>query len=193
MSNTTSFMGFKHIGFLSGASPDYQLQALTVGSGNATAIYRGDPVVFSSGLIVAATSTANAVHGIMDGAQYTDSSGNTKWSPFCPASQTATVYILSAPNSLFLAQTLLTSIVTANINKNVGFAVGSGTTIGGGFSGYTVDANTSATTSGLPFRVVSLASTFLPAGANGTDNTTNNNQIIVSFNNQDFHAGVTGV
>lgn len=193
MSNTTSFMGFKQIGFLPGASPDYQLQALTVGSGNATAIYRGDPVVFSSGLIVAATSTANAVHGIMDGAQYTDSSGNTKWSPYCPASQTATVYILSAPNALFLAQTLLTSIVTANINKNVGFAVGSGTTIGGGFSGYTVDANTSATTSGLPFRVVNLASTFLPAGANGTDNTSNNNQIIVSFNNQDFHAGVTGV
>lgn len=193
MSNTTSFMGFKHIGFLPGYAPDYQLQALTVGSGNATAIYRGDPVVFSSGVIVAATSTANAVHGIMDGAQYVDSSGNTKWSPYCPSAQTATVYILAAPGAMFLAQTLLTSIVTANINKNVGFAVGSGTTIGGGFSGYTVDANTSATTSGLPFRVVSLASTFLPAGANGTDNTSNNNQIIVSFNNQDFHAGVTGV
>jgi hypothetical protein len=193
MSNTTGFMGFKHIGFLSGSAPDYQLQALTVGSGNATAIYRGDPVVFASGLIVAATSTANAVHGIMDGAQYVDSSGNTKWSPFCPAAQTATVYILSAPGATFLVQTLLTSVVTATINKNIGFAVGAGTTIGGGFSGYTVDANTSATTNTLPFRIIGLASTFLPAGVNGTDNTTNNNQCVVTFNSQDFKAGVTGV
>ena len=192
MSNTTGFMGFKNIGFLPGASPDYQLQALQVSSANATAIYRGDPVVFSGGFIVAATSTANAVHGIMDGAQYV-ASGLNQWNPYCPASQTATVYILSAPNALFLAQTLVSSIVTAQINKNVGFAVGSGTTIGGGFSGYSVDGNTSATTSSLPFRVIGLASSILPAGANGTDNTSNNNQIIVSFNNQDFHAGVTGV
>lgn len=193
MSNTTGFMGFKHIGFLPGYAPDYQLQALTVGSGNATAIYRGDPVVFSSGVIVAATSTSNPVHGIMDGATYIDSSGNTKWSPYCPASQTATVYILSAPGAMFLAQTLTTSVVTSNINSNISFAVGSGTTIGGGFSGYFIDQKTAGTTNTQPFRIVGLASTILPAGVNGTDNTTNNNMAVVTFNSQDFHAGVTGV
>ncbi len=193
MSNTTSFMGFKHIGFLPGYAPDYQLQALTVGSGNATAIYRGDPVVFSSGVIVAATSTSNPVHGIMDGAQYTDSSGNTKWSPYCPASQTATVYIISAPGAMFLAQALATAIVTSNINSNISFAVGSGTTIGGGFSGYLLDRATAGTTNTQPFRIVGLASTFLAPGVNGTDNTSNNNQAVVTFNSQDFHAGVTGV
>ncbi len=129
----------------------------------------------------------------MDGAMYTDSSGNTKWSPYCPASQTATVYIISAPNALFLAQTLTTSVVTSNINSNISFAVGSGTTIGGGFSGYLLDQKTAGTTNTQPFRIVGLASTFLPAGANGTDNTSNNNQCIVAFNNQDFHAGQTGV
>ncbi len=192
MANTTGFLGFKHIGFLPGYAPDYQLQALTVGSGNATSIYRGDPVVFSSGVIVAATSTANAVHGVMDGATYI-SNGQQTWTPYCPASTTATVYIISAPGAMFLAQTLTTAIVTSSINKNVGFAVGSGTTNGGGFSGYTIDQATAGTTSTLPFRVVGLYSSIAPSSVNGTDNTSNNNIAVVTFNNQDFHAGQTGL
>ncbi len=193
MANTTGFMGFKHIGFLPGYAPDYQLQAVTVGAANATAIYSGDPVVFSSGLAVAATSTSSAVHGIAQGCQYTDTSGNRVWRPYVPASTTATLYVISAPGALFLAQTLATAVVTSNVNKNIGFALGSGTTIGGGFSGYTIDQATAGTTNTLPFRIVDLYSSIAPAGTNGTDNTSNYNMAVVTFNNQDFHAGVTGV
>lgn len=193
MSNTTGNMGFKHIGFLPGFAPDYQLQAVTVGSGNATAIYNGDPVVHASGLVVAATSTANAVFGVAQGCQYTDASGVTQWRPYLPALQTGTLYVISAPGAMFLAQTLATSVVTSNINQNIGFAVGTGSTIGGGFSGYTIDQKTAATTSTLPFRITSLYSTMAPANVNGTDNTTNNNMAVVTFNSQDFKAGQTGV
>lgn len=193
MANTTGFMGFKQIGYLPGASPDYQIMSNVVAATNATAIYRGDAVVFSSGNILAATNGTGQVDGIMDGAQYIDTNGNTVWSPYCPASTTATVYVLKAPNALFLAQSNGTAIVTSNINKNIGFVAASGTTRGGGFSGYTLDAANIATTSTFPFRIVNLASAYLPASVNGTDNTSNYNMAVVAFNSQDFKAGQTGV
>lgn len=192
MANTTGYMGFKHIGFMPGSAPDYQLKASTIAASNATAICRGDAVVYSSGTIVRAESTN--VDGIFDGCQYTDSSGQTKWSPSCPASQTATAYVLSAPGAMFLAQSNGTAISTTNINKNIGFVVGTGQTTGGGFSLYQLDAATissNSTASVLPFRIIALWSTFQPT-VNGSDNTSNNNMAVVAFNNMDFKAGVTG-
>ena len=44
MANTQQAFGFRHIGFLSGGSPDYQLATRAISSANATKIYRGDPV-----------------------------------------------------------------------------------------------------------------------------------------------------
>lgn len=193
MANTTGNMGFKHIGFLPGSAPDYQLQAKKISSGNATAIYRGDPVVFSSGYIVAATVGTGQVDGVFDGCTFTDSSGLTKWQPFCPASQTATAYVLAAPGSMFVAQANATAISQANINKNVGFAIGTGSTVGGGFSGYTLDAGQIGTTNTLPFRLVNLYSDIAPSGVNGTDNSSSYNMAVVTFNNQDFKSGQTGV
>lgn len=193
MANTTGYMGFKHIGFLPGASPDYQLMAKPISSGNATAIYRGDPVVFSSGFIIAASVGTGSVDGIFDGCTYTDSSGQTKFSPYCPATQTATGYVLSAPSSLFLAQSNATAIARGNVNKNIGFVTGTGQTTGGGFSLYQIDAGNLATTATLPFRIVNLFSDIAPSSVNGTDNTTNNNMAVVTFNSQDFKAGAAGV
>lgn len=193
MTNTTSFMGFRHIGFLPGAAPDYQLQSKLVSSGNATAIYRGDVVTFSAGYIIAADSTASSkVDGIFDGCTYTDSSGNTKWSPYCPASQTATCYILSAPSSMFLVQSNNTAITQANVNTNASYVAAAGTTIGGGFSGYTLDAASLGTTNTRPFRIVNLYSAIAPSGVNGTDNASAYNMAVVTFNNQDFKSGQTG-
>lgn len=193
MANVTSFMGFRNIGFLPGYSPDYQLLSRQISNANATAIYRGDPVVMSSGLLIAATSTATPVDGVFDGCTYTDASGNTVWRPYCPATQTATGYVLASPGAMFLAQSNGTAITTTNLNKNIGFVVAAGTTIGGGFSGYQIDAGNIQTTNSLPFRLVNLYSSIAPSGVNGTDNTSNNNMAVVTFNSQDFKAGQTGV
>ncbi len=192
MANTTGFLGLKQIGYLPGGAPDYQLQSKLVSSANATAIYRGDAVVFSSGYIIAATAGTASVDGVFDGCTFTDSSGNTKWQPFCPASQTATAYIISAPNALFLGQSNGTAISQANINSNIGFLAAAGTTIGGGFSGYTLNAATIGTNSAAPFRIVNLFSAYSPSGVNGTDNASNYNMAVVCFNNQDFKSGQTG-
>lgn len=194
MANTTGYMGFKHIGFAPGSAPDYQLQARPISASNATAIYRGDVVTISSGYLIAADAAASAsVDGIFDGCQYTDSSGNTKWSPFCPASQTATAYVLWAPGSLFLAQSNGTAISQANVNKNIGYVAGTGQTTGGGFSGYQLNAQFIGTTATRPFRIVSLYSAIAPQGTNGTDDSSSYNMAVVTFNNVDLKAGQTGV
>lgn len=194
MANTTTFMGFRQIGFLPGASPDYQIMPRLVASTNATAIYRGDPVVISSGYVIAATNGTGQIDGIFDGCQFTDSSGNTKWQPFCPATQTATAYCITAPSAMFLVQSNNTAITQANVNKNAGFVAASGTTIGGGFSGYTLDAGNIGTTSGYPFRIVNLFSQIQPnTSVNGADNSSIYNMAVVAFNSQDFKSGQTGV
>lgn len=193
MSNTTGLMGFKHIGFLPGFAPDYQLQSKIVGSANATAIYRGDPVTFSSGKVIAADAAhSTKVDGIMDGAQWIDSSGNTKWTPYLPASQAGTAYILAAPGSLFLGQASNTAITSAQINSNIGFVAAAGTTIGGGFSGYTLDSGAIGTNSNYPFRIVNLWSQYQGSGVNGTDDSSSYNMAVVCFNNTDFKVGQTG-
>lgn len=193
MANTTTYMGFKHIGYLPGYAPDYQLQWKTVSNANATAIYNGDAVVFSSGLIIAASNGTGQIDGIFNGCQYTDASGNTQWRPYLPAAQTAIVQVIAAPGAMFLAQSNGTAITTASVNRNVGFVVGTGQTTGGGFSLYEVDAANIGTTSTYPFRIVDLYSNYAPSSVNGTDNTTSYNMVIVTFNNQDFKAGQTGV
>lgn len=193
MANTTGFLGFKHIGFLPGFSPDYQLQSKLISSANATAIFRGDPVVFASGFMNQASVGTGQIDGIFDGCTFTDSTGLTKWSPFCPANQTATAYVLASPGAIFLAQSNGTAIARANINKNIGFVIAAGQTTGGGFSGSQLDAGNIGSTATFPFRLISLFSDISPAGVNGTDNASNNNMAVVAFNNQDFKSGQTGV
>lgn len=192
MANTTGYMGFKHIGFLPGYAPDYQLQAKTVGVGNATAIYRGDPVTFSSGLIIAADAANSAkVDGIFDGCTFVDASGNTKWQPYCPAAQTATAYIIAAPGAMFLGQSNNTALTQANVNSNIGYVAAAGQTTGGGFSGYLLDASKIGTTATYPFRIVSLFSAIAPAGTNGAE-ASSYNMAVLTFNNMDFRSGQTG-
>ena len=193
MANTTGYMGFKHIGFLPGYAPDYQLQSKKVSSGNATAIYRGDPVTFSTGFLIAADAAASAkVDGIFDGCTYIDASGNTKWQSYLPASQAGTAYVIAAPGALFLGQASNTAITSAQINSNIGYVAGTGQTTGGQFSLYTLDSAKIGTTATYPFRIVNLLSAYDPSAVNGTDDTSNYNMAVVTFNNVDFKAGQTG-
>ncbi len=190
--NTTGNLGFKHIGFLPGYAPDYQLHAKYVQSSNATAIYHGDPVVISGGYVLGATSGTAAVDGILDSCVYIDSTGRTIQSPYVPASQTATVYVIDAAGALFQVQSNNTALTQANVNRNVGFLAGTGSTFTG-LSGYFLDAGNIATTSTYPFRIVQLYSDYVPAatGINGA-NASSYNMAIVTFNNTDFRAGTSG-
>ena len=194
MANVQSAFGFRHIGFLSGAGPDYQQQTRLIQATNTTKIFNGDPVFKGAGTnyIVQASNSTTALTGIFVGCNYTPIGGllTVQASPFWPGSSASdgTGYIINAPNALFLAAALNTAIVTANIGSNIGFAIGTGSTAGGGFSGATLDASTIGTTNTLPFQIVSLYQGI----GNGSDPTTPFNWAVVTFNNQQYKQ-LTGV
>lgn len=188
MANVQAQFGFRHIGFLSGGAPDYQQATRLIQSTNTTKIFFGDPVVKSgaSNYIVQGANNTTVLEGIFVGCVLTPSSGLAipQWSPYWPgvAAADATAYIINAPHALFLAAALNTAIVTSNIGANVGFAIGTGSTVGAGLSGATLDQGTVGTTNTLPFQIVSLYAGI----GNGSDPSTAFNWAVVTFNNQRF-------
>jgi hypothetical protein len=189
MANTQSQFGFKHIGFLSGGAPDYQLATAAIQSTYATKLYFGDPVCYSTGtnyLIAATSSTSNtgtAIVGIFQGCTYVPSTGGAPvWSPWWPAAANAdaTAYIVNAPNAKFLVAALNTQIPVTAIGRNIGFSTGAGgTTSGGGFSTYVVDQATINTTLAIGyFRLLGM----YQGVGNGSDTTTAYNWVVVGFN-----------
>ena len=190
MANTQAQFGFAHFGYLPGGAPDYQLSKYAIQSTYATAIYFGDPVIKSAAngqyILPMTTNTATAVIGIFQGCTYTPKGGIPGWLPWYPPSagqNDATAYVIDAPNAIFKVATLLTAIPATSIGLNVGFSTGAGgTTVGGGFSTYTVDQSTLTTSSAWPFQTVGL----YPGVGNGSDPTTNYNWVLVTFNNQRY-------
>lgn len=188
MANTQTTFGFRHIGYASGSSPDYQLNTGTILSNNATKIFRGDPVCYdpTTGAIVQGANNTSTLAGIFDGCMYTPVAGGPPaWSPYWPGSAfgPATAYFIDAPGALFLAACLNTSLVTANIGENVGYTIGTGSTATGQ-SAATIDQASLNTTLSLPFRVVALGSKYMAASQNGADVSTAFGFAVVTFNSQ---------
>jgi hypothetical protein len=189
VANTAVKFGFRHIGYLPGFAPDYQMQSGIILSANSTKIFRGDPVCIdpTSGAVVQGANNTSTLLGIFDGCMYTPVGGTPQWSPFWPgaAGGPAVAYYINSPGALFMAAALNTSIVTANIGENVGFTIGTGNTATG-VSAATLDQASLTTTITMPFRVVDLASKYLPAGTNGADVSTAFAWAVVAFNNQQY-------
>ena len=194
MANTQAQFGFQHIGYVSGGAPDMQLTRSQIQSSYATPIYFGDPVVKSAALgqyILPATSTGTTVFGIFQGCMYTPTgSAVPQWSPFYPgvACQVdATAYVVDAPNALFRVAALLTAIPATAIGANIGWSTGAGgTTIGQGFSTFTVDQSSLTIIATAPFQIYDL----WRGVGNGSDPTTNYNWVVVRFNNQRYQTTV---
>jgi len=194
MANVQSAFGFRHVGFLSGAGPDYQLATRPLQSSNTNKIFFGDPVVKSGVYIIQATTANNTatLEGIFQGCTYIPTGGGAPiWSPYWPggSSVDATAYIINAPNALFLVAALNTAISSTSIGNGILFNTGTGSTAGGAFSGATVDQSTLTNNNDAPFQIYSL----YPGVGNGSDPTTPYNWIQVVFNNQRFRnsTGVT--
>lgn len=191
MANTQATFGFRHIGYLGGGGPDYQIATRPILATNTTKIFMGDPVVKSGAYVIQALTSNNTstIEGIFQGCVYVPVGGGIpQWSPFWPgtAASDATAYIMNAPNAIFLAAALNTAIPTTAIANNITFNTGTGSTAGGGFSGATVDFATItsnvASTVGYPFQIVSMYQGI----GNGSDTTTAYNWVVVTFNNQRF-------
>lgn len=194
MANSPAQFGFRHLGYLSGGAPDYQMNSnYLIQSTFSTVILQGTPMIksASSNYLIPASGTGNltTIVGIFQGVDYTPTGQPPTFSNVWPgaAAADAKAHIIDAPNALFLAAALLTAVPTTSIGQNIGFSTGANGasptfTSGAGFASYVVDQSTLTTGSSAPFQIYSM---FQGIG-NGSDTTTNYNWVCVTFNNQRF-------
>lgn len=191
MANSNSPFGFRYFARLEGGAPTEGLSTRAIASTYNTSVFQGDPVIsLSTGYVAAATTGTSQVYGIAYNFEYLNTAISRNlfasyWGGTSNAGSNCAVGCSADTDAMFLVQSNGTAITFADIGANIGYATGSGSTTTG-ISAYTVDQGTIGTTSTLPFRIVGLYSQFAPPGTPGADDTTPYNQIVVTFNNQDF-------
>jgi hypothetical protein len=204
--------GFQAFGRMEGGSPTAGLTPCWIASTDATAFFRGDAIVTSSGggtnlsgnyitSIVNSVSTG-LVRGVFMGCEYFQPTvGRTIWSNTWPGTVTNSTgdiraYIIDDPGQLFLVQgstnvAITSSFIGLNIAVSANSSTGNATS---GLSNMQVTSSLIGSTNGLPFRIVDFYSAYAPPGLpavgtgafiNGTDNTTAANMVIVRLNNCD--------
>ena len=192
MANVLSPFGLSQIGNAGGAAPTFANTTFKIASGNATKIYKNDPVkLLSTGYIAQWTAGTAALQfvGVFVGCKYLSvSQGKTVWSPYWPGSDAAAdaiAYVTPvAPGSFpqFIVQTgnsatTATAVTLADIGQTIDLALGTGSTLTG-LSGAYADQNTQGTTATLPLRIVGLYDGI----GNGSDSASANNWIVVTAN-----------
>lgn len=185
MANTFAPFGFRQYSG-TGSAPTYEQVPALISSSDTNPIYFGDPVTpLNTGYITSSTAPGTTqIAGVFVGCTYLSvAQKRTVWSNYWPGSDAngdVTAYIINDPNAKFTVQVSGAPITASDINANVQYVYGTGSTANG-ISGAYVTQASSAVTATLPFRVVGLVVS--PPGANGTDTTSNNNIVIVAFNN----------
>lgn len=184
MANTNNPFGFRpYTG--TGVTPSWeQVEGQT--AYNASAIYFGDPVVFSSGKIIRASTsgaTGNTeLAGVFVGCKYLSvSQGKTVWMSYWPGSDvasgnTVTSYFINDPNMQFVVQADSTGFTQANVGSVFGFNIGTGSATG--VSGAYL-TTTAVTDGSAPFRLAKLITD--PPGSAGTASGAYN-WVVVGFN-----------
>lgn len=208
MANTNSPFGFAQYRGGSGASPTMNHTRRRVASGNATAIFFGDPVMpvigAANGYITQGAPGTTRLDGIFQECEYLSVSQQKKiWNNYWPGSDASgdvIAYVVDDPQAQFRVQGnsttfnitgTLSTFTSSPIGQYAQFAIGTGNTsnhLSGAF------LNTLGTTVTFPFIVVDLITD--PPGAQGADPTTAFNQVVVAFNNEMLRtngAGPTGI
>lgn len=191
MSNTFAPNGFQSSSFIAGLGQSFGLTAGKVAY-NASAIYRGDPVILTSGKIAVATVTGNtgaAIAGIAESFSWVSTAqGRRVYQSFYPGSDSvgnADVDVLfqGSPESLFVVQvgnagaagSSSNLAAQADIGAFFNFYTGTGN-VYSGMSGFSLDYATKNTTQGtLPFVLQAILQ------APVTDPTSANNLVVVGI------------
>jgi len=195
MSNTNTPFGFVHLGWsrggpgVTGATVERKIAA-----GYSVAIGKGDTVINQAstpGYVQRGTAgvAGGNTAGVFVGCRYLSTAlGRVIYSSYWPTGDHAydgTAFIIpiaGVPPQMFKVQSLLTNFTIADIGKTVDIDAGSVSVTGGyGKSTMTVSHALLSTTS-YPFKVVDLYSSIAPAGANGTDDASSYNIVIVESN-----------
>ena len=211
MANTNTPFGFQEYYGSAGGAPTFTQITRRIASGNATAIFRGDPVMpvvsTATGYITQGAAGTTRIDGIFVGCKYsaTANNGQTKWSNYWPGSGATgdvEAYVVADPNAQFKVMgsgttfnitgtpTTMTSSV---IGQYAQFAIGTGNTSTQQSGAYLSGVGTTVT---YPFIVLGLLGMDGLQVGNGTDPTTAYNHVIVGFNNEILRsngAGPTGI
>jgi hypothetical protein len=184
-----------------GAAVNYQMSRRWISATNPTPIFANDPIVQLSTGYIAQPLAGNAqIGGVFIGCEYM-SIAQKKWiaSPWWPGNDAVVsgtgfdvhAKVIDDPLTVFRVQGN-GQITLAMIGLNAAFALGVGNTVTGR-SGATLDVSGTppAPTATFPWRIVDLVRD--PPGAPGTDAASPFNWAYVTFNNQDFKAGQTGI
>lgn len=202
MPNTNAPFGLRYLGRQNDATPSNGLggDPLKIASANTTKIARGDILLqLTTGYVTAAvaalsTTGRDQAVGVFWGCQYLSlSQGKRIVSPFWPGGDASGdvdvqyIPLQGFPNARFVVQTLLAPIVFANIGENVDISYAAPTIYGSwGKSNVTLNQGALGTAATLPFRVMGLWSQYqgrnMVGTVNGTDNTSNYNQVVVEWN-----------
>ena len=96
MANTAATFGFKHVGYLGEAAPDYQQAGqYLIQNTNTTKIGFGDPVQKASAtskyIVQASAATTEEITGIFVGCEFTDATGQPNRSQYWRGSANAEV------------------------------------------------------------------------------------------------------
>lgn len=197
MANTNSPFGLLPLGLTNAPStPSFPYIDRVIDKDNTDVITRGDPCKsLSTGYIGRTSGTpdtdpAYLYCGVFWGCEYLSiSQGRKVFSTFWPGSDAAEdvtaklIPLAGATPGLFMIQALLTPVAFADIGLNGQFSYAAPPSTGlYRKSGVTLDT-TLATTADFPLRVVGLLSQQSASGSPGTDDASNYNIAIVSFNN----------
>lgn len=204
MPNTFAPFGFRQYLGGSGGMPTFAQHSYRIASGNATAIFRGDPVMpvigAATGYITQGAPGTTTLAGIFAGCKFNSTAQKRPvWLNFWPGSDASAdieAFIIDDPAAQFLVQGnsttfnitgSLTTFTSAPIMQYAQFAIGTGNTNtqqSGAF------LNSLGTTVTFPFIVRDLV--LDPPGANGTDPLSASNYVVVGFNNEIMRSNGAG-
>jgi hypothetical protein len=168
MANPNTPFGLRPYAYMSGAPYNGAVRTYYVPSGNATALFLGDPVVMVSAnsdgngvqsVVVASAGDSNPVLGAFMG--ISNNAGQAvitlqqTQTPYLAASQAAYVYVSDDPFLLYLLQedSVGGSLVSGANNRNANLISGSGSTATSQ-SGWLLDSSTLATSSARQMRII---------------------------------------
>jgi hypothetical protein len=159
MTNTNAPRGFGQSSLIAGAVPNFGLQTVPMAY-NASAVYRGDPLILSSGKAAVATVTGNtgaAVLGVAVAFSWVSiAQGRKVWQSFYPGSDSVgnadvECWMDNNPDALFDVQVNGGPAVQADVGSFFNWATGTGN-IYSGLSGFSLDYSTKNASQGsLPF------------------------------------------
>lgn len=201
MANSTSAYGFQSFGHLDGSAPTMGLERLILNTSDTNLYFTGDVVARSTAGAVAkltdTTTSAQVPIGIFAGCEFfSPTIARNIWSPFYPgsvgSSAPGNAYVITDPEMKFKVRT--NGIIGQSAVGQNAIPLSSFSSLGNtatGISAVLLSTVVTGTASAW-FKIVALYSEYGPPGADGTDNTTAGNIVVVTANSWERRAGTVG-